>query len=87
MLQEYKIGKMLRENYDEFLGPIYKKSDVYAFSSFKDRTKESLMLVLSSLYPPVDDQKWNKEINWIPHALYSLPKELNILFRGQLCKK
>ena len=72
-MQEYKFGEILRKKYDNFLGPQYKPSEVYAFSSDNDRTKESMQLVLASLFKPTKELKWNPELNWIPVAYDTLP--------------
>ena len=78
---------MLRERYGNFLGNQYKPSILYGFSSYKDRTKESMELVLASLFPPTDDLRWNSELNWIPIAFDSLPPDLDILLHSYHCEE
>ena len=84
-MQEYEIGKMLRENYNNFLPEIYNPRDVYAVSSYYSRTKASLALVLAALYTPKGEQIWNPNLNWMPIPTHSIPRELDILLKPRLC--
>ncbi|XP_001606969.1 venom acid phosphatase Acph-1 [Nasonia vitripennis] len=70
-LREYNLGHLLRQRYNDFLGPYYETTDVFAMSTDVGRTKMSLLLVLAGLYPPVDKQIWNKELNWQPVSSYA----------------
>ena len=86
-MREFKLGQMLRKRYNSFLGDTYKSDDVYALSSYKSRTKESLQLVLAALFPPSKTLKWNDNLNWIPISIYNLPKELDILMYATFCNE
>ncbi|XP_017766880.1 PREDICTED: venom acid phosphatase Acph-1-like isoform X3 [Eufriesea mexicana] len=83
-MREYRIGKMLRDRYNKFLGDIYYPSDVYAFSSDHDRTKMSLQLVLAALYHPAPTQKWNENLSWIPIPTYYMPEKVDDLMKPDL---
>ncbi|KAJ8668932.1 hypothetical protein QAD02_000191 [Eretmocerus hayati] len=85
MKQEYEIGQMLRQRYDGYLPALYNQKHVYAYSSVSARTKTSLQLVLSALYPPVGDFVWDSKLNWMPIAIHSSP--LDILNRPRSCSK
>lgn len=50
-MREYNLGKFLRGRYDNFLGSNYIPGSVLAQSSYRNRTRESLKLVLKALYP------------------------------------
>ncbi|XP_034942518.1 venom acid phosphatase Acph-1-like [Chelonus insularis] len=63
---EFNLGIQLRKEYDDFLGDIYYHRDVFARSTDYRRTKMSLQLVLSGLYPPKKTQIWNPYLNWQP---------------------
>ena len=86
-MQAYKLGEMLRKRFDNFLGADYNSSEVYSFSSYYDRTKESLQLVLASLFQPNQKLKWNSEINWLPIAFNTNTKKLDVLFHMHYCKQ
>ncbi|KAJ8668933.1 hypothetical protein QAD02_000192 [Eretmocerus hayati] len=87
MQQEYQIGRMLRERYDGFLPTLFNQKHVYAYSSGFARTKASLELVLSALYPPVNEYIWNSKLNWMPIPIHSNPKQLDILNKPRYCPK
>ena len=80
-MREYRIGQMLRERYDEFLGDIYHPRDVYAISSDIDRTKMSLQLVLAGLYHPSPTQLWNESLPWMPIPIHYMPEKIDILLK------
>lgn len=84
-MREYKIGVMLRDKYNEFLGPLYRHTDVYAVSSDVDRTKMSLQLVLAGLYPPSTLQLWNPNLPWLAIPIHYAPENVDILFRTTYC--
>ena len=81
-MREYRLGEMLRRKYDDFLGPEYKASEVYAYSSDIDRTKESLQLVLASLFKPNDKLRWNPDLNWIPVAYNTQPLKDDLILKA-----
>ncbi|XP_032676162.1 uncharacterized protein LOC116846457 [Odontomachus brunneus] len=62
----YELGKFLRKRYDRFLGDTYNPANVYARSTQSAINKMSLQLVLAGLYPPVNQQKWNSDLDWQP---------------------
>ncbi|XP_012537171.1 venom acid phosphatase Acph-1 [Monomorium pharaonis] len=63
---EYRLGKFLRSRYNDFLGGLYTPNLAVARSSDFERTKVSLQLVLASLFPPKNVQRWNPILNWQP---------------------
>ncbi|GJQ72573.1 hypothetical protein Trydic_g1241 [Trypoxylus dichotomus] len=62
----YKLGKLLRNRYDSFLGDIYTPELVEATSTDFDRTKMTALLVLAGLFPPAPSQMWDDALSWIP---------------------
>ncbi|XP_076625634.1 venom acid phosphatase Acph-1 isoform X2 [Colletes latitarsis] len=80
-MREYRIGKMLRDRYNKFLGDIYHPSDVYAYSTDMDRTKMSLQLVLAALYHPSPTQKWNKDLSWMPIPIHYMPEKVDNIMK------
>ncbi|XP_032666441.1 venom acid phosphatase Acph-1-like isoform X2 [Odontomachus brunneus] len=84
-MTEYQIGRMLRERYDHFLGPLYYQEDVYAVSSDFDRTKMSLQLMLAGLYPPQESQQWNSDLKWLAIPTHYVPEKVDMLLRSLQC--
>ncbi|XP_057338074.1 venom acid phosphatase Acph-1-like isoform X2 [Microplitis mediator] len=62
--QEYQLGQVLRDLYDDFLGDIYIPKDIVARSTNLDRTRMSLQFVVSAMYPPKSPQAWNDISIW-----------------------
>lgn len=67
----YKLGQFIRRRYDNFLTDNFR--EVYSRSSDVDRCIESSHAVLAGLYPPTDRYIWNKDLNWIPNPVHSVP--------------
>ncbi|XP_029165963.1 venom acid phosphatase Acph-1-like isoform X2 [Nylanderia fulva] len=84
-LTEYRIGTMLRQRYNEFLGPIYHPRDIYAVSSDTDRTKSSLQLMLAGLYPPDALQMWNPDLPWLAIPTHYVPERMDMLLKPEHC--
>lgn len=84
-MREYKLGEYLRNRYNDFLGDYYIPENVMARSVEFDRSKMSLQLVLSSLYPPKKDQIWNENLNWQPIPIVYIPKVFDILMIPEEC--
>lgn len=80
-LREYKIGKMLREHYNQYFGADYWPEKIYARSTFIPRTQLSVQLVLAGLFPPSEKQTWNPDLPWIPtHSFFVPHKHDNLMF-------
>ncbi|XP_051169255.1 venom acid phosphatase Acph-1-like [Leptopilina boulardi] len=85
--RSYKLGEILRNMYDDFLGSTYMPKDIHVLSSNLDRTKMSLQLVLAGLYPPNSQQNWNSKLNWQPIPINYRPINEDFLFQPTLqCK-
>ncbi|XP_012537170.1 venom acid phosphatase Acph-1 isoform X2 [Monomorium pharaonis] len=84
-LTEYRIGTMLRQRYNNFLGAIYHPRDIYAVSTDTDRTKMSLQLMLAGLYPPDTTQLWNPDLPWLAIPIHYVPKKVDILLQPHNC--
>ncbi|XP_029165961.1 venom acid phosphatase Acph-1-like [Nylanderia fulva] len=84
-LTEYRIGIMLRQRYNKFLGPIYHPRDIYAVSSDTDRTKMSLQLMLAGLYPPDALQMWNPDLPWLAIPTHYVPEKVDMLLKSEHC--
>lgn len=75
-LKEFSIGTALRYRYDYFLGTYYTANLVDSWSTDRNRTKMSLLLVLASLFPPKCSEVWKPDLNWQPVPYnYNLEKD------------
>ncbi|KAH0568807.1 hypothetical protein KQX54_021501 [Cotesia glomerata] len=83
--REYQLGQTLHTLYNDFLGDIYRPKDLVARSTGFDRTRMSLQLVLSALYPPKGPQVWNESLNWQPILTSYVPEIEDTLLRPFLC--
>ncbi|XP_008555397.2 uncharacterized protein LOC103576824 [Microplitis demolitor] len=83
--REYQLGQALRNLYDGFLGDIYNPKDIIARSTGFDRTRMSLQLVLTAMYPPKGPQVWNNTLNWQPILTSYVPEADDTLLRPNLC--
>lgn len=70
----YNLGTKLRARYNDFLNSSYHYTLVEGTSTYLERTKESLQLVLAGLFPVTEELSWNKNLNWTPIATYYNPK-------------
>ncbi|KAG1653230.1 Testicular acid phosphatase [Nymphon striatum] len=76
-MEAYRLGQFLRKRYvinDNFLNKTFKHSYIHVRSSDEDRTLESAELVLAGLYPPYEENIWNKNLLWEPIAVHTVPK-------------
>ncbi|XP_046743489.1 venom acid phosphatase Acph-1-like [Diprion similis] len=84
-MREYKIGKMLRDRYNDFFGPNYLPDEIYARSTAFHRTHMSLQLVLAGLFPPTGLQIWNPDLAWQPVSVFSEKVNKDFLLYPQEC--
>lgn len=73
-MQEYELGKYIRNRYKDFLSPTYSPDEVYIRSTDVDRTLMSAESNLAGLYPPVESQEWNHELKWQPIPIHTIPE-------------
>lgn len=52
---------------------------MHTISSEIERTINSAALVLAALFPPKNDQIWNKHLLWQPIPVYAIPKHMDSL--------
>ncbi|EZA51681.1 hypothetical protein DMN91_004205 [Ooceraea biroi] len=86
-MREYRIGTMLRERYDQYIGPNYWPAKIYARSTEVPRTQLSLQLVLAGLFPPSERQTWNPHLPWIPAWTFFVPYEADNLLFPHYCHR
>lgn len=62
----YRLGQLLRQRYDKFLGRIYFPDIVKIVSTDFERTKMSALLVSAGLFKPPPSQIWDEDFPWMP---------------------
>jgi len=83
---QFQLGKQLRRRYDGFLTT--DTNEVKARSSGRDRCIESIQTNLAGLYAPKGDHVWNKNLNWQPVPIQSMPVNMDgMLYEDAVCKK
>lgn len=65
-LNMYNLGVHLREVYGEFLGNIYTVETMKMQTAEYPLSMMSGQLVNAGLWPPVENQQWNIDMNWQP---------------------
>ncbi|KAF7634415.1 hypothetical protein Mgra_00006170 [Meloidogyne graminicola] len=66
MREEFKLGKILRSLYGNFLGEKYHPREINIKSGRDNRTLASAQLLLAGLFPPIEEQIWDNSILWQP---------------------
>lgn len=62
----FKLGKYIRDKYNDFLKIGFKPGVIDATTTYVDRTQASLQLFLAGLFPPEGKLVWNKDLLWQP---------------------
>ncbi|VVC27957.1 Histidine phosphatase superfamily,Histidine phosphatase superfamily, clade-2 [Cinara cedri] len=79
-LKSYEFGKLFRKRYTKFLPVAYNSNLFHIKSTEFDRTEMTASVFLAGLFPPPENQIWNKDLLWTPVPIYSIsPNEDNIL--------
>ncbi|KAK6759758.1 hypothetical protein RB195_021367 [Necator americanus] len=71
--QAYQRGEFIRKNYGNFLGNVYRPSQISVWTGVDNRTVTSAQAVLSGAYKPDKDHKWSTTLNWQPIATHTDP--------------
>lgn len=72
----FELGKILRDNYGDFLGDdSYLQQKIMARSTGTPRTIMSASLVLAGLFPPSQELIWNSNLMWQPLPVFNKPFE------------
>ncbi|XP_025412353.1 lysosomal acid phosphatase-like isoform X2 [Sipha flava] len=64
----YRVGQALRERYLGFLHPLqrYTPSEIDVSTTEVDRCYQTAGYLLAGMYPPNEEQTWNKDLKWQP---------------------
>ncbi|KAF2886362.1 hypothetical protein ILUMI_19811, partial [Ignelater luminosus] len=85
-LMMFKLGEILKQNYEDFLGDDYYLQDkITARSTGTPRTIMSASLVLAGLFPPSKELTWKSDLMWQPVPVFSKPFEEEDLLDAAFC--
>ncbi|XP_066144524.1 prostatic acid phosphatase-like isoform X2 [Euwallacea fornicatus] len=73
--RHFELGQWFRERYDGFLPKKYHYSKIYVQSTDVDRTLQSAASNLAGLFPPEEEQVWNKNLLWQAIPIHTVPME------------
>lgn len=77
----------MRRRYNTFLGTTYFPEDISSRSTYIDRAKMTLLLVLAALYPSDAFQKWHPSLNWQPIPITYEKADDDVLLFARMCPK
>ncbi|NP_001280481.1 uncharacterized protein LOC100164093 precursor [Acyrthosiphon pisum] len=87
----YRAGQALRERYLGFLHPLqrYTPSEIDVSTTEVDRCYQSAGYLLAGMYPPNEEQTWNKDLKWQPIPIKTSLSKDHQQFTGdpRLCPK
>ncbi|XP_008193226.1 testicular acid phosphatase homolog [Tribolium castaneum] len=87
-LEMYLLGLKMRQLYHDFIPKYYFPDEVKVMSSYADRCLMSAQALLAGLFPPRDDQVWNKDLLWQPIPVHYVPRSQdNLIAMKAKCKK
>ncbi|XP_012560453.2 prostatic acid phosphatase isoform X1 [Hydra vulgaris] len=84
MNMTYRLGEFLKKRYiveSGFINESYVPKEVYIRSSDESRCLQSAETELAGLFPPIGYQVWNKDINWQPIPIHSVPFDSDPVLR------
>lgn len=89
MQQEYELGKYLHKRYKALIpADVYPNKLVYVQSTDRERTLMSAGSVLAGLFPPTENQRWNKNILWQPIPIHTIPLNMDhVLAAKRTCSR
>jgi lysosomal acid phosphatase len=77
-MQQFELGRYLRQRYGGFLSDAYSPYEILVQSSNVDRAIMSADSNLAGLYPPSDSRsKWNENLKWQPIPVHNRPEAID----------
>ncbi|CAK1549740.1 unnamed protein product [Leptosia nina] len=83
----YEMGALLRNRYNEFLGPYYAADESMVIASDTNLSKMTALLISAGLWPPPSDQIWNDTIMWQPVSYTYPPRNKDFLLYEENCPR
>lgn len=71
--QQFELGKYLRARYQKLIGEHYSPKKVYIRSTDEERNLQSAAANAAGMFPPTGDEVWNKDLNWNPIPIHTVP--------------
>lgn len=81
--QSHELGKWFRRRYDGILSGRYSANDVYVQSTDVDRAIMTAQTNLAALYKPTYDEVWDKDLDWQPVPVHTVPSEFDYTLYDQ----
>lgn len=73
VLQAYQRGEFIRQRYGDFLGQVYRPSEIHVWTGNDNRTVASAEAVLAAAFKPDAEHKWSNKLDWQPVAVHTDP--------------
>lgn len=77
MLQLYKVGQWIRDEYSGIIGNKYESAATLARSSYADRCVMSAQALFAGLFPPSFEDMFVPNLTWTPVPVHSIPRNLD----------
>ncbi|KAL6724832.1 hypothetical protein Aduo_019687 [Ancylostoma duodenale] len=71
--EAFQRGEFIRKNYGNFLGNVYRPSQIHVWTANDNRTVTSAQAVLAGAYKPDKAHLWSSTLNWQPVAVHTDP--------------
>ncbi|VDO87490.1 unnamed protein product [Heligmosomoides polygyrus] len=72
-MQAYQRGEFIRQRYGDFLGQVYRPSEIHVWTGNDNRTVASAEAVLAAAFKPDAEHKWSNKLDWQPVAVHTDP--------------
>ncbi|XP_045483305.1 testicular acid phosphatase homolog isoform X2 [Harmonia axyridis] len=81
----YDVGRWMRKHYSHFLPLKYDANDIYVQSIDFNRCLMSAEALLAALYPPVGEERWNRNLLWQPVPIHTTLVRNDIMLQWTAC--
>ncbi|EPB65699.1 histidine acid phosphatase, partial [Ancylostoma ceylanicum] len=71
--EAFQRGQFIRKNYGNFLGSVYRPSQIHVWTGNDNRTVTSAQAVLAGAYKPDKAHQWSSILDWQPIAVHTDP--------------
>ncbi|EPB67398.1 histidine acid phosphatase, partial [Ancylostoma ceylanicum] len=71
--EAFQRGELIRKKYGNFLGSVYRPSQIHVWTGNDNRTVTSAQAVLAGAYKPDKAHQWSSILDWQPVAVHTDP--------------